>query len=475
LGEAETSPAAGWYADPAGRAAYRYHDGRDWTDAVSDGHVQRRDPLPSPEAAPDGHESTREVALDLLWWHSPLLALVVEFSRADPRSTFSRTVHHFGLAMALLAGLGSAGCGLFTASCHVRSREAREARIAHLASLEVKSIAPDRSDPADVGRMVHLSGSARPQEPVTDTDVGLTAKMLVLERNVSMFQWIETCEEASDAPRRERSRRKHERSRKCRYRTGWSEVRETISEEGAREHANPEPVLTPGATRIKAPVWSIGVYRFADFRLPDPAAQQLDPLDVRPADLASLPASIRARARIDGGAIHMGDPSAPRVGDLRVRFRARAEMPDSLVAQRGGSTHTRCPTGGTSSRRAPATHSAADLVGARPPRRDAWPNHAIPVLLVAFGVFLVYWPLRDWGSAIRGPALVTGAGVLLFVPLATAAGYGSNLAHEWWALDRRAAVLAGLLAGAAAGLLPVASVLRLLMSAPRPSTGPGAS
>jgi hypothetical protein len=121
------------------------------------------------------------------------------------------------------------------------------------------------------------------------------------------------------------------------------------------------------------------------------------------------------------------------------------------------------------------THSAADLVGARPPRRDAWPNHAIPVLLVAFGVFLVYWPLRDWGSAIRGPALVTGAGVLLFVPLATAAGYGSNLAHEWWALDRRAAVLAGLLAGAAAGLLPVASVLRLLMSAPRPSTGPGAS
>jgi hypothetical protein len=188
------------------------------------------------------------------------------------------------------------GCGLFTGSCHVRYREAKEARFAHLASLEVKSIAPDRMDPADVGRMVHLSGIVRPDKPVTDTEVGLTAKTLVLERNVSMFQWIETCDE----------------------------------------------------------VWSIGVYRFADFRLPDPAAQQLDPLDVRPADLASLPASIRARARIDGGAIHMGDPPAPRVGDLRVRFRARAEMPDSLVAQRGGSTHTRCPTGGTSSRRAPA-------------------------------------------------------------------------------------------------------------------------
>jgi hypothetical protein len=135
----------------------------------------------------------------------------------------------------------------------------------------------------------------------------------------------------------------------------------------------------------------------------------------------------------------MGDPSAPRVGDLRVRFRARAEMPVSLVAERGGwgiDSHA-MPDGRYFFEARTGTQSA-DLVGARPPRRDAWPNHAIPVLLVAFGVFLQ--------------------------PRA-----------EWWALDRRAAVLAGLLAGAAAGLLPVASVLRLLMSAPWPSAGPGAS
>jgi hypothetical protein len=35
----------GWYADPAGRHAHRYWDGRGWTSLVEDDSVTSEDPL----------------------------------------------------------------------------------------------------------------------------------------------------------------------------------------------------------------------------------------------------------------------------------------------------------------------------------------------------------------------------------------------------------------------------------------------
>lgn len=42
---ATDGPAAGWYADPAGRHGHRWWDGTGWTDRVSDGGVEGTDPV----------------------------------------------------------------------------------------------------------------------------------------------------------------------------------------------------------------------------------------------------------------------------------------------------------------------------------------------------------------------------------------------------------------------------------------------
>lgn len=40
-----TQEPSGWYADPTRRHAYRYWDGQDWTDQVSDGGTPGVDPI----------------------------------------------------------------------------------------------------------------------------------------------------------------------------------------------------------------------------------------------------------------------------------------------------------------------------------------------------------------------------------------------------------------------------------------------
>ena len=48
----ETNPTPGWFADPADRHEFRYHNGTAWTADVADGGRRFVDPLGSPAAAP---------------------------------------------------------------------------------------------------------------------------------------------------------------------------------------------------------------------------------------------------------------------------------------------------------------------------------------------------------------------------------------------------------------------------------------
>ena len=55
----------------------------------------------------------------------------------------------------------------------------------------VVSVDPARVDPANDGKLVHLSGDLKPGAPLTDPDFTVTATALRLVRTVEMYQWKE--------------------------------------------------------------------------------------------------------------------------------------------------------------------------------------------------------------------------------------------------------------------------------------------
>ena len=55
----------------------------------------------------------------------------------------------------------------------------------------VVPVDPSRVDPANDGKLVHLSGDLKPGAPLTDPDFTVSATALRLARTVEMYQWKE--------------------------------------------------------------------------------------------------------------------------------------------------------------------------------------------------------------------------------------------------------------------------------------------
>lgn len=473
-----TTSTPAWRPDPAGRHAYRYFDGERWTEHVSDGRTQGIDRLPEhlPKLDP----------LDLV---IPGRDIVFLHALAQRPQTAS-VAEHFALASIFFVGLVLVSVGLLGASCHTSARAAAMHREAMIAGLEVKAISAEAPDPADLGRLVHVSGLARAERPVVDDETGVSTNALFLERNVSMYQWIETCTRHDDRPlavgpdvhvdsdvRRPTAGRMARgtvvRWTRCTYTKGWKDQPQAIRSERIDRYGNPPFPFEAGTHRHTPSVWSLGKLELRSDLLPNLPTAELQPIPLTPEHVAGVPGPLRAQARIDGNTIHVGDPGAPKVGDLRITYVGRTEMTLTLVGERAGrGLRPRSLPDGTEFYQArEGALSIADLAGQR--RQDApfgWVGHVVFAAFVLFGTLIAFWPVRTWGRALPGPALLTGAGVLLFVPLSTTVLYTTILALVWWVPDRGAALLAAGVAGVAGLLLLTANAAReLLRSRPFPA------
>lgn len=201
------------------------------------------------------------------------------------------------LALAALAAAAWVGYG------HLDSRQAL-----------IKASA-ERVDPANEGRRVQVSGRLAAASAARDAEMGVAANAAVLLRKVEMFQWRERCEGAAA----------------CTYETAWSS--QPIDSHGFRQaqgHENPPMRLTDAH------------FAGADLKLgafsPDATlvAAQVGLAD-HPVHAADLPPNLAATFADANGALYAGgDPSHPRVGEVRVSYRI-APLGDAVLrgVQRG--------------------------------------------------------------------------------------------------------------------------------------------
>jgi len=313
----------------------------------------------------------------------------------------------------------------------------------------VVSVAADRVDPANDGRLIHLSGPAEPGEGARDDAFGIHAPgALRLRRTVEMYQWQEhtetrTTPTAGGGERRETT---------YDYRRGWF-IAHIDSAHFRHPDGHANPALPYHFRAVSAEGARLGAYALPPSLLV--GLQNLEPFAADPAA-----GSVAAGYTRHGEHFYSGAPEAPRVGDLRLRFEIVPAGPVTVVAEQTGTTLK--PFSAASGRSlfliAPGRLSLAQLF-ADEERRESWMTWALRLfglLLLYGGVALILGPLTVVSSIVPALESLVGAGTALVALVIVLPLWLLTMAAGWLAHRPLTALLL-----AAAGLATSAAIVLL--------------
>ena len=193
----------------------------------------------------------------------------------------------------------------------------------------VVSAGIDRVDPANEGRLVHVSGDAATAEALQDAAFGLSAHALRLRRKVAMYQWTENSQTQTEKQIGGGEVKKTVYS----YKQGWSD--RAVDSHAFHQAGHDNPSALP----YNSQDWTASKATLGAFILSNSLIQQMDafqPLAVLP---SSLPAELSAKLKPAEGSFFQGaDPANPQVGDVRVSFLTVAPQTVSVVSKQLGAT-----------------------------------------------------------------------------------------------------------------------------------------
>ena len=205
-------------------------------------------------------------------------------------------------------------------------RAVRRARALNEGAGVVVSVAAGAADPANEGKLVHLSGLAETFDVLRDDAFGVALPAIHLKRGVEMYQWRES--ESSTTEKKLGGGT--ETTSTYSYEKAWSASLEDSSRfRVPAGHENPSQM--PYKDReISAANVTLGAFRLSSGLIA--SMKRFESLPIQSA--SALPADLRGRAQLAGGAVYIGQsPTAPRVGDVRVSFEVVRPATVSVVAR----------------------------------------------------------------------------------------------------------------------------------------------
>jgi len=306
----------------------------------------------------------------------------------------------------------------------------------------VVPVDPARVDPANDGKLVHLSGDLKPGAPLTDPDFTVSVTALRLARTVEMYQW----KEESKSETRRNFGGSEETVTTYEYHRVWSESRNDSSRFKRPEgHINPQ--MAYRAASYPSSDATMGAFRPGTNvvnRLPANDAVPLEPSLAR-----KLSGRVKGPVHVVDGRIYLGDnPSDPRVGDLRISFKIAPGGPTSIVGRQAGTGFAEYQTkaGDPLLMVRPGTMSAADMFAAAQAenRIFTWILRLVGVVLMFIGFMLILNPLVVVADVVPfiGSILSAGAGIVSLVLTAIIAPVVIAVAWFWYRPLVSAAVLA---------------------------------
>jgi len=278
----------------------------------------------------------------------------------------------------------------------------------------VIAVVADRVDPANEGRLIHVSGRTAVAGMLTDPAFGMSVEGVKLKRTVQMYQWKETSKSQTE----KKLGGGTETVTTYDYGKTWSST--FIDSSSFREpqgHENPRD-MPYRTVEQRAPQVLLGA-----FRLSPSLVAAID--DYQPQAMTGenpLPAEIEGRGRIHDGGFYIGaDPFSPGVGDLRISFQAVLPGDVSLISKQTGDTFVPYPTkaGGTLELLQTGVVDAAAMI------QTAQRNNMILTWGIRLGGFLLFFlglnlmlrPLSVLADVLPwlGTAVGAGTGTIAFL------------------------------------------------------------
>jgi Transmembrane protein 43 len=283
-------------------------------------------------------------------------------------------------------------------------------------------------DPANEGKLVHVTGDLATKAPLSDPDFGVSAQAARLVRTVETYQW----KEESKTETRKNLGGSEDKVTTYTYVQTWSEPHIDSSRFHEQNgHANPPQKFRH--FEVTARDATLGAFRPGEAALLRLAAG--DELRVDPAIATALRDKLGPASVADGRIFVGGDAARPRIGDLRVSYRIAADGPVSMIGRQTGAGFSEYQTkAGDRLLMAQAGAVSADAMfkaAEAENRALTWILRAVGAVLVFVGWFLIMRPLAVVGSVVPFIGDVIGAGTGLAAFLMTAIVVPVIIAIAW--------------------------------------------
>ncbi len=190
----------------------------------------------------------------------------------------------------------------------------------------VVSVGADKVDPANEGKLVHLTAMAVTGETLADNEFGVATNALKLQRVAEMYQW----EEKKREERKKNLGGSETTTTTYDYAKRWSEkLIDSTKFKQPAGHTNPASMPYPSRL-VTADKITVGAFGLSGL-----LAGKINNFVELPVErLEALPEPMRAKAKLHEGRVYLGaDPAVPLVGDLKVGFRVARPALVSLVAR----------------------------------------------------------------------------------------------------------------------------------------------
>jgi len=306
----------------------------------------------------------------------------------------------------------------------------------------VVSVDPARVDPANDGKLVHLSGDLKPGVPLSDPDFTVSATALRLVRTVEMYQW----KEETKTETRKNVGGSEETVTTYEYVRTWSDSRIDSSRFKRQEgHINPQ--MQYRGVSYSSRDATLGAFRpGANVIDRLPASQNLS-LD--PSLAEKLAGRIKGPVHVADGRIYVGEsPSQQRIGDLRISFQLAPAGPASIIGRQVGTGLADYQTraGDPLLMVRPGIMSAADMFAAAQRENSilTWILRFAGVLAMFIGFMMVLAPLVVVADVVPfiGNILSAGSAIVSLVLTAIVAPVVIAVAWFWYRPLVSVAVLA---------------------------------
>lgn len=281
---------------------------------------------------------------------------------------------------------------------------------------QVVSVAADRVDATNQGKLVHVSGRADTDEKLTDPVFGVTEPSIKLRRTVRMYQW----REHSKSETREKLGGGTETITTYSYDRGWeSGLINSGSFKKPDGHANPTTMPYQDWSRTASTV------EVGDFRLSPEQLEKLNNFQSISLNDATPGLRLPDGARLAGSEIYVGNnPGTPEIGDVRIRFATVPPQDISLVAVQQGNSFVpyRASNGNQVSLLDSGTHSAQDMFQAAQDRNRTltWVLRLAGVVGMFIGFVMLFGTLRVLAAVIPMLGRLVGGAIGLIAAILTA-------------------------------------------------------